>query len=141
MVGRREQSSLCPPYNFNRTTIAGISSPAGSAAMAEASVPLVPPLHQSSVYTIPDLDMLDRLYSGEAAGFIYARDGHPNAQQLADYLTTLEGGKWSLVCGSGMAAISTCLLPLLRQGDRIVASNWLYGRTTQLFRQELPRFA
>src|SRR5258708_4057229 len=108
--------------------------------MAEASVPLVPPLYQSSVYTIPDLDALDRLYSGEAAGFVYARDNHPNAQQLADYLTRLEGGKWSLVCGSGMAAISACLLPLLRQGDRIVASNRLYGRTTQLFRQELPRF-
>ena len=108
--------------------------------MTEASVPFVPPLCQSSVYTIPDLDALDRLYSGEATGFIYARDGHPNAQQLADRLTILEGGKWSLVCGSGMAAISVCLVPLLRPGDRIVASNRLYGRTTQLLRQELPRF-
>ena len=108
--------------------------------MAEASVPFVPPLYQSSVYTIPDLDALDRLYSGEATGFIYARDNHPNAQQLADHLTLLESGTWSLVCGSGMAAISVCLLPLLRQGDRIVASNRLYGRTTQMFRQELPRF-
>ena len=104
------------------------------------SEPLVPPLCQSSVYTIEDLDALDRIYNGEEAGFIYARDGHPNAQQLADRLTQLEGARWSLVCGSGMAAISACVLPLVRQGDRIVASNRLYGRTTQLFRQELPRF-
>ncbi len=104
------------------------------------SKPLVPHLCQSSVYTIEDLDALDRIYNGEEAGFIYARDGHPNAQQLADRLTKLEAAKWSLVCGSGMAAISACVLPLIRQGDRIVASNRLYGRTTQLFRQELPRF-
>src|SRR5262245_29941346 len=51
-----------------------------------------------------------------------------------------EGAAWTLVCGSGMAAISACILPLVRQGDRIVASNRLYGRTTQLLRQELPRF-
>src|SRR5260370_526878 len=115
-------------------------SPRGGCVMAEASVPLVPPLFQSSVYTIPDLDVRDRLYSGEASGFTYARDGHPNAQQLADRVMLMEGGAWSLVCASGMAAISVCLLPLLRNGDRIVASNRLYGRTSQLLRQELPRF-
>jgi cystathionine beta-lyase/cystathionine gamma-synthase len=104
------------------------------------STPLVPPLYQSSVYTIPDLDTLDRIYNGEAFGFTYARDAHPNAKQLADHLSTLEGAAWTLVCGSGMAAISACILPLVRQGDRIVASNRLYGRTTQLLRQELPRF-
>ena len=44
------------------------------------SVPLVPPLYQSSVYTLPDLDALDRVMNGEEPGFIYARDGHPNAE-------------------------------------------------------------
>ena len=44
------------------------------------SVPLVPPLYQSSVYNLPDLDALDRVMNGEEPGFIYARDGHPNAQ-------------------------------------------------------------
>src|SRR5213593_3526534 len=64
------------------------------------SVPLVPPLYQSSVYTLPDLDALDRIMNAEAPGFIYARDGHPNARYLADRLTTMEGGKWGVVCGS-----------------------------------------
>ena len=43
------------------------------------STPLVPPLYQSSVYTLPDLDALDRILNAEAPGYIYARDGHPNA--------------------------------------------------------------
>ena len=54
------------------------------------STPLVPPLYQSSVYTLPDLDALDRIVNGEEPGFIYARDGHPNAKALADQLAELE---------------------------------------------------
>src|SRR5207253_4547395 len=88
-----------------------------------ASVPLVPPLYQSAVYTLPDLDALDRIMNAEAPGFIYARDGHPNARRLADEIAALEGAAWGVVCGSGMAAISSLMLALVQQGDRVVASN------------------
>jgi cystathionine beta-lyase/cystathionine gamma-synthase len=104
------------------------------------SVPLVPPLYQSSVYTLPDLDALDRIVEGEESGFIYARDGHPNARHLADELARLEGADWAAITGSGMAAISALLLSTVQDGDRIVASNRLYGRTTQLLGQELVRY-
>jgi cystathionine gamma-synthase len=104
------------------------------------STPLVPPLYQSSVYTIPDLDALDRIIDGHDPGFIYARDSHPNALHLAEQLTTLEGGAWSLICASGMAAISSIFLANVRQGERIVASKRLYGRSAQLLNQELSRF-
>jgi cystathionine gamma-synthase len=104
------------------------------------STPLVPPLYQSSVYTLPDLDALDRVINAEEPGFIYARDAHPNARQLAGRLAALEGGQWGLVCGSGMAALSAVRLATLQQGGRVVASNRLYGRTTQLLQQELARF-
>jgi cystathionine beta-lyase/cystathionine gamma-synthase len=104
------------------------------------STPLVPPLYQSSVYTLPDLDALDRIMNGEAPGFIYARDAHPNARHLAGQIANLEGGTWAMICGSGMAAISAIVLSTVQRGDRIVASNRLYGRTTQLLGQELERF-
>src|SRR5229473_3050218 len=70
------------------------------------STPLVPPLYQSSVFTLPDLDALDHIVNAEQPGFIYARDGHPNARFLADQLAALEGAAWAIVCGSGMAAIT-----------------------------------
>jgi cystathionine gamma-synthase len=105
-----------------------------------ASTPLVSPLFQSSVYTLPDLDTLDRIMDGLDPGFIYARDGHPNARRLAEQISQREGSRWSVVCSSGMAAISSLVLTLVQQGDRIVASNRLYGRTTELFTQELARF-
>src|SRR5580765_8427592 len=104
------------------------------------SNPLVPPLYQSSVYTLPDLDALDRVMNAEEPGYIYARDAHPNGKHLAAQLAALEGAEWALVNGSGMASISTIVLALVQQGQRIVASNRLYGRTVQLFDQELSRF-
>jgi|SRR5262245_2821766 len=104
------------------------------------SVPLAPPLYTSSVYNLPDLDTLDRVMNGEQAGFIYARDGHPNAKYLADKLAALEGAKWAIVTGSGMGALAAAFLGYISGGDRIVASNRLYGRTTKLLNQELNRF-
>src|SRR5215831_18950543 len=104
------------------------------------SSPLVPPLYQSSVYTLPDLDVLDRIMTGEAPGFIYARDGHPNARLLADKLAEIEGAVWGVVCASGMGAITGALLATAWQGDHIVASNRLYGKTTVLLDQELSSY-
>jgi cystathionine beta-lyase/cystathionine gamma-synthase len=89
---------------------------------------------------LPDLDALDRIMNAEEPGFTYARDAHPNARVLADQLAESEGAAWAVICGSGMAAVTAALLALLKQGDRVVASNRLYGRTTQLLIQELARF-
>ena len=105
-----------------------------------SSAPLVTPLYQSSVYTLPDLDALDRILDEREPGFIYARDAHPNARSLAVQLADLEEAKWALVTSSGMAAISAIVLATVQQGQRIIASHRLYGRTTQLFQQELTRF-
>src|SRR5262249_61340160 len=93
------------------------------------STPLVPPLYQSSVYTLPDLDALDAIMNDGEPGFIYARDAHPNAKHLGALLAEVESAKWGVVAGSGMAAISAILLATVQQGQRILASNRLYGRT------------
>jgi cystathionine beta-lyase/cystathionine gamma-synthase len=103
------------------------------------SAHLVPPLYPAAVYAIPDLDALDAIYNG-APGYIYARDGHPNAAHLADQLTKRHRAAWGVVTGSGMGAVTAGLLALVSAGDRVIASNRLYGRTTKLLRQELRRF-
>src|SRR5438132_2393494 len=79
------------------------------------SRPLVPSLDLSVVYCPADLDHVDALYEGVAHGFIYARDGHPNAAQLADKMARLEGGEAALVCASGMGAVASAFLSLLSQ--------------------------
>lgn len=111
-----------------------------SRAPLGASTPLVTPLYQSAVYVLPDLDALDRITNAEAPGFVYARDAHPNARDLAARLAVLEGGDWGLVTSSGMSALTAILLVSVQPGARVVASNRLYGRTTMLLNQELARF-
>jgi cystathionine gamma-synthase len=107
------------------------------------SRPVATPIWPSVVYRSTDADELDAQYEGRAFGYTYAREGHPNADMLRDKLDWLEGvtpamGR-GVVVGSGMAAVSTVLLGLLKRGDHIVAGDQLYGRTLRLLKQELPR--
>lgn len=112
----------------------------GYADPAESRQPLVSPIHPACVYTFPDIDAIERFYSGAESGHVYARDGHPNADRLASQLTHWHAAEWGQVCSSGMAAISATVLPILLTGDRILISDRLYGKTTQLLRAELSRF-
>jgi cystathionine beta-lyase/cystathionine gamma-synthase len=101
---------------------------------------MVSPIHVASVYRFTDLDALERVLDGVDAGFYYARDGHPNRQQLADAVTRWHGGAWSIICGSGMAALCAALVPALRAGERVVAGDFIYGRTRKLLTHELARW-
>ncbi|SIO57889.1 cystathionine gamma-synthase/methionine-gamma-lyase [Singulisphaera sp. GP187] len=104
------------------------------------TAPLVPPIELSAVYRIEGLDQIDALYEGREPGFIYARDGHPNAVRLASKVATLEGAEAALVCASGMGAEAALLLTLLGPGDEVALSEGLYGRTVALVARELARF-
>jgi hypothetical protein len=88
------------------------------------SSPLVPPLYQSSVYTLPDLDTLDRIMDEGAPGFFYARDGHPNARFLGARLAEVENARWGVVCASGMA-VALFLATLHQRDHRHRATAWL----------------
>lgn len=114
-------------------TRAGRSSPT-------TTRPLVPDLALSVVYEIDGLDHVDALYQGESRGYIYARDGHPNAAQLAEKIAMLEGAEDALVCASGMAAEAAALLSILQAGDSVALSEGVYGKTGVLIGKELSRF-
>ncbi|MEL0302136.1 MAG: PLP-dependent transferase [Rhodobiaceae bacterium] len=104
-----------------------------------ASRPVVPPLQPSVVYAASSADALDAQYEGRLAGYTYAREGHPNADMLAEKIDWLEGGEDGLVTGSGMAAISAMFLGLLSRGDHVLAGDQLYGRSLRMLTQDLPR--
>jgi cystathionine beta-lyase/cystathionine gamma-synthase len=112
----------------------------GAVRTESSSPPLVPPLELSVVYCPADLDHVDALYNGTASGFIYARDGHPNADELAKKLARLEGAEAGLICASGMGAIAAAFLTLLSQNDRALISDGVYGKTASLAAKLLPRW-
>lgn len=108
--------------------------------IVSATSPIAPPIALSSVYQIVGLAEVDALYGGAASGYIYARDAHPNASQLARKVAAIEGAEAALVCGSGMAAESALFLGSAEAGDTIALSEGLYGRTVGLVVKELARF-
>jgi cystathionine beta-lyase/cystathionine gamma-synthase len=109
-------------------------------AVESTSRPLIPPIELSVVYRLDDLAHVDALYDGQAQGFVYGRDGHPNAVQLADKLARLEGAEAGLICASGMGALAAALLSLLDQGHHVLLSDGVYGRTSALVARQLSRW-
>src|SRR5690606_34601132 len=72
-------------------------------------------------------------------GNIYTRLNNPTNDILEQRVAALEGGIAAVVTASGMSAIATALLVLLKSGDHIVASSSLYGGTYNLLSVTLPR--
>ncbi|MCC6672140.1 MAG: PLP-dependent transferase [Planctomycetes bacterium] len=78
---------------------------------------------------------------GETASLIYARLNNPNAEMFEDALHAVEKSCAAAAAfSSGMAAITTTLLALLRPGDRLVYCRPVYGGTDWVFRHMLPEW-
>ncbi|MBK1634409.1 trans-sulfuration enzyme family protein [Rhodovulum adriaticum] len=104
-----------------------------------ASRPVATPLQPSVVYATSDPDALDAQYEGQTRGYSYAREGHPNADVLAQMLDRMEGASGGIVTGSGMAAVGAAVLGVLKAGDHVLGADQLYGRSLRMLAEDLPR--
>lgn len=97
------------------------------------------PIYQSTAFVFKDSDHAANLFALAEPGNIYTRINNPTTDILEQRLAALDGGIAAVATASGMAAIATTLLTLLRAGDHIVASSSLYGGTYNLLNVTLPR--
>lgn len=97
------------------------------------------PIYQTTSFVFNDSDHAANLFSLKELGFIYTRLNNPTNQILQERLAAVEGGIGAVVFASGMAAIATGLLTILKAGDHIVAASSLYGGTYNLLKVTLPR--
>lgn len=102
--------------------------------------PVVPPIYQTSTFAFESAAHGAALFAGQRHGYIYTRMGNPTVEALERCLAALEGGHKALACGSGMAAIHTCLAAVLNAGDHLVCSEAVYGPTCTLIETVLSRF-
>lgn len=98
------------------------------------------PIYQSSTFAFPSAEEGAARFAGVSAGPIYTRLGNPTIQALEQCLAELESGCGAVATATGMAAISTVLLGLLRKGDHIVGTHPLYGSSQALVDKYLTRF-
>jgi len=94
--------------------------------------PIARPVYQSSTFTNP---------VGSTAEVLYTRYGNnPNQVAIGRRLALLEGAEAALFLASGMGATALAHLAVLRPGDHLIASEWIYGGVHGLFTQEFGRF-
>ncbi len=97
------------------------------------------PIYQSSTFAFPSAEEGAARFAGTSTGPIYTRIGNPTVQALESCVTELEGGCGAVATATGMAAVSTVLLALLRQGDHVVATDPLYGASRVLLTRYFSR--
>jgi len=90
------------------------------------------PLHLSVAYGYRDARELAAVFQGRAQGYAYGRQGNPTSTALEAKVTAMEGGEGTVTFATGMAAIGAIMLALLKAGDHIVSSQFVFGNTTSL---------
>ncbi len=110
---------------FNSLTIHGGQKPDPSTGA------VMPPIYQSSTFA--------QMAPGEHKGYEYSRTKNPTRHALEESIASLEGGKFGLALGSGLAAID-CILKILKPGDEVISTNDLYGGSYRLFKQIFEPF-
>ncbi len=91
------------------------------------------PLHLSVAYGYRDARDLAAVFQGRAQGFAYGRQGNPTTAALEQKVNRMEDGVATVCFGTGMAAIGAIMVSLLRAGDHIVSSAFLFGNTNSMF--------
>ena len=90
------------------------------------------PLHLSVAYGYRDARDLAAVFQGRQPGHVYGRQGNPTSAALEAKVTAMEEGVATVSFATGMAAIAAAMLALLRAGDHVVASHYLFGNTNSL---------
>ena len=105
--------------------------------LSKKNGPLATPIYQTSTFEVTDND--EQLRATHTDHF-YTRYGNPTNTVAEKAISELEGVYAALVFSSGMSAITTTALALLKSGDHVVAQRDIYGGATKFFSTVLPRF-
>ena len=91
------------------------------------------PMHVAAAFGYADARELTKVFKGEAAGYVYGRQGNPTTAALEVKISKMEDGIATACFSTGMAAIAATVVALLRAGDHVVSSSFLFGNTNSLF--------
>ncbi|MEX2132348.1 MAG: cystathionine gamma-synthase family protein [Pseudohongiellaceae bacterium] len=91
------------------------------------------PIHPSVAYGYADARELAEVFQGKRAGYTYGRQVNPTVTALQTRINQMEQGVATVAFATGMAAIGSALFALLRRGDHMVSSAFLFGNTNSLF--------
>jgi cystathionine gamma-synthase len=108
----------------------------GASDLEKKNGPVSTPIYQTSTFEVTDNDEQQRVTTTDR---YYTRWGNPTNTVAEQTLAALEGTQAALTFASGMGAITTTILGLLKTGDHIVAQRDIYGGVTKFFSEWLPK--
>ena len=108
----------------------------GGSDLERKNGPVAPEIYQTSTFEVTDNEEQIRVTTTDR---YYTRWGNPTITLAEQTVAALEGTESALVFASGMGAITTTILSLLKAGDHIVAQRDLYGGVTKFFSEWLPK--
>jgi methionine-gamma-lyase len=103
------------------------------------SVPVGTSIARTANFTFANTEEMKRWAEGKSSAYIYTRYGNPTLAIAEGKIAALEGAQAAIVAASGMAAISSALLSILKAGDEVIATRALYGGSYRLMRDIFPR--
>ena len=108
----------------------------GAADLHKKSGPLATPIYQTSTFEVTDNEEQLRITNSD---HYYTRYGNPTNTVAEQTVAALEGVDAALTFASGMGAITTTIMALVKAGDHIVAQRDVYGGVTRFLSQWLPK--
>ncbi len=101
--------------------------------------PASTPIYQTSTFLFNDTKEAGDAADNDKEGFLYTRVSNPTVKALEDKMALLECGESAVAFSSGMAAISSVLLDLLRPGDEVISSRHIYSGSRGFFENTLKK--
>ena len=98
------------------------------------------PINQTATFYFDSIEDSEQTFECKNDQYVYSRGRNPNLEELEDKITLLEEGSFAVSFSSGMGAIATLLLSLLKKGDKLLTHNILYGSSYNLINKILPDY-
>jgi methionine-gamma-lyase len=100
----------------------------------------VTPIYQTSTFVFEDCAQGGDRFAGRDSGYKYTRLGNPNTDEIAIRMAALDETDAGLYTSTGMSAVSTVLLGLLKSGDHFITADCIYGGTVALLNKVLVNY-
>ncbi len=109
----------------------------GGTDLSKKNAPVATPIYQTSTFQVTDNE---QQLAATHTDMFYTRYGNPTHTVVQNTIAELEGTDAALLFASGMSAITTTFLSLLKSGDHVIAQRDIYGGVTKFLSQWLPKF-
>lgn len=98
------------------------------------------PLYLTSSFTFDTAEEMKAAFADESNDNIYSRFTNPSVQEFIDKMVLLEGAESGCATATGMAAITSSFMALMKKGDHLLSCNSVFGNTHTLITKYLPNY-